>query len=139
MDVFGGDVDVVVCDGFVGNVLLKFGESILSITTNVLREEIKKSIIARIGAVLMKGVFSSFRSRLDYAEFGGAPLLGVNGVIIIAHGKSSVRAIRSAINMARRFVKYDVNKHIEERFMKMTQDVAAVSSGVKDSPQTTLR
>jgi glycerol-3-phosphate acyltransferase PlsX len=126
-DVFGGGVDVVVCDGFVGNILLKFGESILSFTSSVLREEIKKSLLARVGAALMKGVFSSFRSRLDYAEFGGAPLLGVNGVVVISHGKSSVRAIRNAINMARRFVEYDVNKHIEERFIETAGNVAEVS------------
>ncbi len=66
----------------------------------------------------MKGVFRSFRSRLDYAEYGGAPLLGVNGVVIISHGKSTVLAIRNAINMARRLVTYDVNRHIEERFME---------------------
>ncbi len=126
-DVFGGGVDVVVCDGFVGNILLKFGESIVGITTNLLREEIKRSLLAKLGAVLMKRVFSTFRSRLDYAEFGGAPLLGINGVIIICHGKSSVRAIRNGINMARRFVEYDVNKHIEERFIKTADNVAKES------------
>jgi len=115
-DVFTDVVDVVVCDGFVGNILLKFGESIVSFTGNVLREEIRRSPVASVGALLMKGVFRSFRSRLDYAEYGGAPLLGVNGVVIISHGKSSVRAIRNAINMARRFVTYGVNRHIEERF-----------------------
>jgi len=117
-DVFAGAADVVVCDGFVGNILLKFGESIVSFTTNVLREEIRKSVVAKMGALLMKGVFRTFRSRLDYAEYGGAPLLGVNGVVIISHGKSSERAIRNAVNMARRLVVYDVNKHIEERFVE---------------------
>lgn len=126
-DIFEDVVDVVVCDGFVGNILLKFGESIVSFTSNVLREEIKKSLSAKIGATLMKGVFRSFRSRLDYAEYGGAPLLGVNGVVIISHGKSTVLAIRNAINMARRLVTYDVNKHIEERFMETAGQIAKVS------------
>jgi glycerol-3-phosphate acyltransferase PlsX len=126
-DVFTDVVDVVVCDGFVGNILLKFGESIVSFTSNVLREEIRKSPIATIGALLMKGVFRSFRSRLDYAEYGGAPLLGVNGVVIISHGKSTVQAIRNAINMARRFVTYDVNRHIEERFLETAGQVEKVS------------
>ncbi len=126
-DVFLDVADVVVCDGFVGNILLKFGESIVSFTGNVLRQEIRKSIFARIGAALMKGVFSSFRSRLDYAEYGGAPLLGVNGVVIIAHGGSSVRAIKNAIAMARRFVKYDVQRHIKERFRTTEERVAKVS------------
>ncbi len=126
-DVFGGVVDVVVCDGFVGNILLKFGESIVSFTTNVLREEIRKSFLAKFGAMLMKGVFSSFRSRLDYAEYGGAPLLGVNGVVIISHGKSTVHAIRNAIKMARRFVAFDVNKHIEDRFTETAGRVVKLS------------
>lgn len=126
-DVFGGLVDVVVCDGFVGNILLKFGESIVSFTTNVLREEIRKSLLAKIGAGLMKGVFSSFKSRLDYAEYGGAPLLGVNGVVIISHGKSTVHAIRNAINMARRLVAFDVNRHIEDRFMETVGNVVKIS------------
>lgn len=125
-DVFLDVADVLVCDGFVGNILLKFGESIVSFTGTVLREEIKKSALARIGAALMRGVFSSFRSRLDYAEYGGAPLLGVNGVVIIAHGGSSVRAIKNAIGMARRFVKYGVNKHIEERFQDKREGVTKV-------------
>lgn len=126
-DVFAGVVDVVVCDGFVGNILLKFGESIVSFTTNVLREEIRKSPVATLGALLMKGVFRTFRRRLDYAEYGGAPLLGVNGVVIISHGKSSVPAIRNAINMARRLVAYNVNQHIEERFRETAGRIARVS------------
>ncbi|MEJ2720926.1 MAG: phosphate acyltransferase PlsX [bacterium] len=123
-DVFAGVTDVVVCDGFVGNIMLKFAESIVAFTSYVLREEIKKSFTARLGALLMKGAFGSFRSRLDYAEYGGAPLLGVNGVVIIAHGKSSVRAIRNAILMARRFVSFGVNGHIEEHFMDTIGNVA---------------
>jgi glycerol-3-phosphate acyltransferase PlsX len=123
-DVFAGAVDVVVCDGFVGNIMLKFAESIVAFTSYVLREEIKKSVVAKLGAFLMKGVFRSFRSRLDYAEYGGAPLLGVNGVVIISHGKSSVRAIRNAILMARRFVSFGVNAHIENRFMDKMDNVA---------------
>ncbi|UCH85762.1 MAG: phosphate acyltransferase PlsX [Candidatus Latescibacterota bacterium] len=123
-DVFAGVVDVVVCDGFVGNIVLKFAESIVAFTSNVLKEEIRKSVAARLGALLMRGVFRSFRSRLDYAEWGGAPLLGVNGVVIISHGKSSVRAIRNAILMARRFVSFGVNRHIEDHFMDTVDNVA---------------
>jgi len=123
-DVFAGAADVVVCDGFVGNILLKFAESIVAFTSYVLRQEIKKSFVAQLGALLMRGVFRSFRSRLDYAEWGGAPLLGVNGVVIISHGKSSVRAIRNAILMARRFVSFGVNRHIEEHFMDTVNNVA---------------
>jgi glycerol-3-phosphate acyltransferase PlsX len=123
-DVFTGAADVVVCDGFVGNILLKFGESVVSFTTKLLREEIKKSMRATIGAALMKRAFSSFRSRLDYAEYGGAPLLGVDGVVIISHGKSTPHAIRNAVGMGRRLITFDVNKHIEERFIETADKIA---------------
>ncbi len=125
-DVMAGAADVVVCDGFVGNVVLKFSESILSFMSQMLRQEIKKSIRAKLGALLLRGAFSTFRSRLDYAEYGGAPLLGVNGVVIICHGKSSGRAIKNAILMAQRFVSCDINGHIEERFKGSVDNLAKV-------------
>ena len=126
-DIMAGQVDVVVCDGFVGNVVLKFSESILAFTSQMLRQEIKKSFRAKLGALLLKPVFSTFRQRLDYAEYGGAPLLGVNGVVIICHGKSSPRAIRNAILMAQRFVSYGINDHIEERFKGSVSNLAKVT------------
>jgi len=126
-DVMAGEADVVVCDGFVGNVVLKFTESILSFTSQMVRREIKKSALAKVGAFLMKRVFFSFRSRMDYAEYGGAPLLGINGVVIICHGKSSVRAVKNAILMAQRSVSHDINAHIEERFRGSVNDLANVS------------
>jgi glycerol-3-phosphate acyltransferase PlsX len=125
-DVMAGAADVVVCDGFVGNVVLKFSESILSFMSQMFRSEIKKSARAKLGALLLKGVFSAFRSRLDYAEYGGAPLLGVDGVVIICHGKSSSRAIKNAILMAQRFVSCDINGHIEERFKGSVDNLAKV-------------
>jgi glycerol-3-phosphate acyltransferase PlsX len=126
-DVFSGAVDVVVCDGFVGNVALKLSESIISFLTHIVKQEIRKRYAAKIGAMLMKGAFSSVRSKLDYAEYGGAPLLGVNGVIIISHGKSSSRAIKNAILVAQRFVAQGINKRIEDRFKGMVNDFAQVS------------
>lgn len=125
-DVFAHVADVVVCDGFVGNVVLKFSESILSFVTGKLRKEVKRSLRGKIGAFLMKNVFSSFRASMDYAEVGGAPLLGVKGVIIISHGKSSVRAIQNAIIMAQRFVKYEINGHIEDEFKGHVNNLANV-------------
>jgi 3-oxoacyl-[acyl-carrier-protein] synthase-3 len=101
-DVFDGAADVVVCDGFVGNVILKFSESIYSFLAHLVRDEIRRGVMAKAGALLMKRAFSSVRSQLDYAEYGGAPLLGVKGVVIISHGKSSRRAIRNAILVAAR-------------------------------------
>jgi glycerol-3-phosphate acyltransferase PlsX len=126
-DVFSGAADVVVCDGFVGNIVLKFSESILAFVSHLMRQEIKKSIVAKMGAMMLKGVFSSFRAQLDYAEYGGAPLLGINGIVIISHGKSSVRAMKNAIILARRFAEYDINGHIEERCRGMVSNPANVS------------
>jgi glycerol-3-phosphate acyltransferase PlsX len=96
-DVLAGRADVVVCDGFVGNILLKFGESMLRFLTRQIRAEVSHSWRARAGAFLLRPAFVSVRKRIDYQEEGGAPLLGVNGVVIIAHGKSTDRAIENAV------------------------------------------
>jgi glycerol-3-phosphate acyltransferase PlsX len=114
-DVFEGAADVVVCDGFVGNIILKFSESIYSFLAHMVRTEIDKGFIAKAGALLMKGAFGNVRSQLDYAEYGGAPLLGVKGVTIISHGKSSSRAIKNAILAAGKSIETEINRHIEER------------------------
>jgi glycerol-3-phosphate acyltransferase PlsX len=114
-DVFEGAADVVVCDGFVGNIILKFSESMYSFLAHMVREEIDKGFIAKAGALLMKGAFGGVRSQLDYAEYGGAPLLGVNGITIISHGRSSSRAIKNAILAAKKSVETEINRHIEER------------------------
>lgn len=126
-DVFSGNVDVVVCDGFVGNVVLKFSESIVAFVTHILKYEIRQRFFAKIGALLMRGAFKALRSKLDYAEYGGALLLGVNGVTIISHGKSSSRAIKNAILNAQKFVALGINDKIEERFKRMVSNVAKVS------------
>jgi phosphate acyltransferase len=126
-DVFDGAADVVVCDGFVGNVILKFSESIYSFLAHLVRDEIRRGMLAKAGALLMKRAFNSVRSQLDYAEYGGAPLLGVNGVVIISHGKSSRRAIKNAILAAAKSVNTNVNHHIEERFAASVENVAGIS------------
>ncbi|HEX5131599.1 MAG TPA: phosphate acyltransferase PlsX [Candidatus Krumholzibacteria bacterium] len=126
-DVFDGAADVVVCDGFVGNVILKFSESIYSFLSHLVRDEIRRGMMAKAGALLMKPAFTNIRSRLDYAEYGGAPLLGVNGVVIISHGKSSRRAIKNAILAAAKSLNANVNEHIERRFAESTENVASVS------------
>ncbi len=99
-DVLAGRADVVVCDGFVGNVLLKFGESMLRFLTRQMREEVHRSFRAKMGAMLLRPAFRSLRSRIDYTEAGGAPLLGVQGTVVIAHGKSPERAIENAVVLA---------------------------------------
>ncbi len=126
-DVFGGTVDVVVCDGFVGNVVLKFSESIISFVTHMLKDQIKKRIFAKIGAAMMAGAFKELRSRLDYAEYGGAQLIGVKGVIVISHGRSSPRAIKNAVLVAQKFVKEGINDRIEEKFGGKVENVAKIT------------
>ena len=113
-DILKGTCDVVVCDGFVGNIMLKFAESIGSYFYFLIKEELRRSILFRTGAFLLKYPLRSLRKSLDYAEYGGAPLLGVDGVCIICHGKSSPKAIKNAIKLASRMVKEEVNQHIKE-------------------------
>ena len=113
-DIANGTVDVVVCDGFVGNVLLKFGESLAKMIMAELKEELSKGFLLKLGAFISRPAFVSLKRRLDYSEYGGAPLLGTNGVCIISHGKSSSKAIKNAIRVASEFVAHKVNQHIEE-------------------------
>ncbi len=113
-DVIAGTVDVVVTDGFTGNVLLKFTESIVHFLGGLLKEGIGSSARAKIGAVFMKPVLKDMGKTLDYAEYGGMPLLGINGVTIIGHGGSSAKAIKNAVFAAERFVELGVNQSIRE-------------------------
>jgi len=117
-DVFNGNVDVVVCDGFTGNILLKVSEGVVSTIFDMMKKNIKKSIPAKFGALLMKKrVFKNLKKQLDYAEYGGAPLLGVNGCAIISHGSSNAKAIKNAIYQAISFSKSNVNSTIEENIL----------------------
>ncbi len=111
-DVYGGDVDVVVCDGFVGNIALKVSEGLAEAMQQMLKAEIKKSWRASLASLFIRPAFDSFRKRVDYAEYGGAPLLGINGTGIICHGTSSAIAIRNAIKEAAKMVEGHVNKAI---------------------------
>jgi glycerol-3-phosphate acyltransferase PlsX len=114
-DIFNGAVDVVVCDGFVGNVLLKTSEGVAETISYYLKSEIKRSPISIAGALLMKRVFRRLKKQIDYAEYGGAPLLGVKACTIISHGKSNPKAIKNAMFQAIRFVESDVNEAIRTR------------------------
>ncbi len=96
-DVFKGDVDVIVCDGFVGNICLKISEGLAEAAMKMLRDEILKSTLAKIGYLLARPAFKKFAKKVDYAEYGGAPLLGINGIGIVCHGKSNSLAIKNAI------------------------------------------
>jgi len=114
-DVFRGDIDVIVCDGFVGNICLKVSEGLAEAAMLMLKDEIVQSTAAKIGYLLSRPAFNAFKKRVDYAEYGGAPLLGINGIGIICHGKSSSHAIRNAILEAVKMVKNNVNERIVEK------------------------
>ncbi len=111
-DVFQGNVDVIICDGFVGNVCLKVSEGLAEAAMQMLRDEIVKSLPAKIGYFLARNAFKSFKKRVDYAEYGGAPLLGINGVGIICHGKSTSQAIKNAVLVAAKMAKGNINMDI---------------------------
>lgn len=117
-DVLKGTCDVVVTDGFVGNIVLKFAESFDGFLTSLIHKRVKQSLLFRLGAFLLKISIRDLRKVLDYAEYGGAPLLGVNGVCIICHGKSSSKAIKNAIKVGVDMVKEKVNELIQERLSK---------------------
>jgi len=112
-DILTGKVDVVVCDGFIGNVLLKFGESIFTALDKKLRKMIGNKPFAYLGAFLLKPVLKAIAREFDYQEYGGVPLLGINGVSIISHGRSSPKAIKNAIGVAKMMVDRQINEIIK--------------------------
>jgi glycerol-3-phosphate acyltransferase PlsX len=111
-DLYNGQVDVVVTDGFTGNVCLKVSESLADMVVNLIREELGRTPVTRLGALLVRPAFRRFWKRVDYTELGGAPLLGINGACIISHGASPARAVKNAIRVAADWVRMDVNAHI---------------------------
>ncbi|MCL2341413.1 MAG: phosphate acyltransferase PlsX [Proteobacteria bacterium] len=111
-DVYKGDVDVVVCDGFVGNISLKISEGLAEAAMQMLKREIMKTWRAKIGYLLIREALAGFKKQVDYAEYGGAPLLGIDGTGIICHGASNAVAIRNAIEVAARMVRHRVNEAI---------------------------
>ena len=112
-DIYTGDIDVIVCDGFIGNVALKVSEGLVDMISKMLRESLEATITRKIGYVLSRTAFHDFKKRVDYSEYGGAPLLGVKGVCIIAHGRSNANAIKNAIRVAKEFAGGRANEHIE--------------------------
>ena len=117
-DLFNGRADVVVCDGFVGNVALKTSEGVAKLVSVSLRESLKSTVTSQVGALLSRTAFNAFKRRLDYSEYGGAPLLGVRGVCIVGHGSSNEKAIMNGIRVAAEFAQGDVNGAIEEALLK---------------------
>ena len=113
-DIFNGSVNVVVCDGFTGNILLKASEGVVSTIFSMMKQHMRRSLPAKFGALLMKKkVFVNLKKEVDYEEYGGAPLLGVDGCAIVSHGSSSAKAIKNAIFQAISYTKSDVNATIE--------------------------
>jgi glycerol-3-phosphate acyltransferase PlsX len=119
-DIYGGSADVIVCDGFTGNVVLKTSEGLVETVEALLGDELRGTFSSQVGYLLSRRAFRRFRRRVDYSEYGGAPLLGVAGLAIIGHGRSSAKAIRNAIAMASRFATSDFIPRVE-------QEIAAAS------------
>jgi glycerol-3-phosphate acyltransferase PlsX len=117
-DVMSGNADVVVCDGFIGNVVLKVSEAVAESIGFMIRENIGDNLVRKLGYFMMRPAFRALKRRVDYAEYGGAPLVGINGISIISHGRSSDHAIKNAIRVASELAKSEVNKHIHDDIMK---------------------
>ena len=116
-DIPAGMADVVVTDGFTGNVIAKLSEGLATSLLGIIKEEIKKSPLATVGALLSRPAFDQVKKRLDYAEFGGAPLLGVDGVVIVGHGRSNAKAVKNAVRVAKRAVEGGMLAAIKDGIM----------------------
>jgi len=112
-DLYNGEVDVIVADGFVGNVALKISEGVANLVRTALKESLKATITRQVGALLSRSAFTDFKKRLDHTEYGGAPLLGVKGVCIVTHGSSNANAMKNAVRVAAEFYESGVNQSIE--------------------------
>ncbi len=130
-DIPKGTADVVVCDGFVGNIVLKFAEGMAEGMISIIKEAMKAHPIAMLGGLFLRGALKDVHKRIDYAEYGGAPLLGVNGVCIICHGKSNPKAIRNAIRVAGDFVQKDINHEIRKELDRVHNSHSIVSNLLK--------
>lgn len=121
-DIYTGKADVIVCDGFIGNVALKVSEGLVDMVKQMLQESLEATITRKIGYVLSRAAFSDFKKRVDYSEYGGAPLLGVRGVCIICHGRSNGNAIKNAIRVAAEFSSGNINQRIEEELRLLSPE-----------------
>jgi glycerol-3-phosphate acyltransferase PlsX len=125
-DLYNGRVDVIVCDGFVGNVALKISEGLVEAVRVLLKESLRSTITSQVGALLSRRAFVDFKKRLDYTEYGGAPLLGIRGVAIVGHGASNANAIKNAIRVTTQFAESGINERIE---MELTGSLLSHSLG----------
>ncbi len=114
-DILTADINVVVCDGFTGNTILKFSEGITSLLTASIKRGLSKSPPAKLGALLMSPVLMEVKKEISYEEYGGAPMLGIDGTLVICHGRSTVKAIRNAVEAASHMIEEGINEHIKAR------------------------
>jgi glycerol-3-phosphate acyltransferase PlsX len=128
-DLYTGKADVIVCDGFIGNVALKVSEGLVEVSRKMLEQCLRASISGKMGYLLAKQAFKDFKKHVDYSEYGGAPLLGVKGVCIICHGRSNANAIKNAIRIATQYAENRVNQRIETELKRWT------SSSTKETVQ----
>ncbi len=124
-DLYSGEVDVIVADGFVGNVALKTSEGVAHLVRQVLKESLAATITSQVGAILSRSAFADFKKRLDHTEYGGAPLLGVKGACFITHGSSNANAIKNAIRVAADFVERKINDAIERELTRLEHPTPA--------------
>jgi phosphate acyltransferase len=124
-EAFGGDVDVIVCDGFVGNVALKISEGVAQHIAAMLKKELQSRLSSQMGYVLARSAFRDFRKKIDYTEYGGAPLLGVRGIVVIGHGKSNANAIKNAIRVAASLSRSRINEKIQQELSAVPLEVHA--------------
>jgi glycerol-3-phosphate acyltransferase PlsX len=129
-DLFNGHADVIVCDGFVGNVALKTSEGLARLVRESLRESLMSTVTAKVGAMLSRQAFNEFKKRLDYSEYGGAPLLGVRGVCIVGHGSSNERAIMNAIRVAAEYAQAEINTQIEAQLAQIAATPLPAAPGL---------
>ncbi|HEX8027139.1 MAG TPA: phosphate acyltransferase PlsX [Vicinamibacterales bacterium] len=122
--IFSGDADVIVCDGFTGNVALKLSEGLVEMAEHLLGEELQSTFSSQVGYLLSRRAFRRFRKRVDYSEFGGAPLLGVAGLCIVGHGRSSVKAVRNAVVMASRMAGNQMMERLKTEMMTQKAQLA---------------
>jgi glycerol-3-phosphate acyltransferase PlsX len=126
-ELYSGHTDVLVCDGFIGNVALKVSEGLVDVIKQMLQESLEATIAGKIGYVLSKAAYAAFKKRVDYSEYGGAPLLGVRGVCIICHGRSNANAIKNAIRVAAEFSSGQINNRIEKELQRWSANGMAVA------------
>ena len=124
-DLYNGQVDVIVCDGFVGNVALKISEGVVELVREALKESLRATITRQVGFLLSRKAFVEFKKRVDYTEYGGAPLLGLKGVCIVSHGSSNANAIKNAVRVASEFAQHQINAKIEQELSRLPAEITS--------------